>query len=888
MNNGMQAAPFNPQQPPNGQQFMRPPGMPGQQQQQQGPFMPGQQQQTPYMPGQQQQQPPYMPGQQQQPPYMPGQQQQQPPYMPGQPGQPGMMMQQNQQQQMYEQQQSQQKMDLDQVPSPIEVMEVNNSKFGNGAVFETNEAGKMPPLTSTDFVCKDLGNSNPRFIRSTLYSVPSNPDLLKQSKIPFVLNLTPFAELRPEEREPPVSDLGELGPVRCKRCKAYMSPFMTFIDNGKRFQCPFCEDVTQVPQEYFNHLDHMGRRVDMYERPEFCCGSYEFVANKDYCRNQTLPTPPALIFMIDVSVNSIRSGLLHVLCPYIKNVILNNLPVDKLNANAAQSEVRVGFITYDKELHFYNLKSGLAAPQMMIVSDLEEVFVPILDGFLVTLSESRSVIESLLDSLPGMFQENKETELLLGPVVEAGVEALKSAKTCGKLFVFHTNLPNSMSPGQLKNRDDKKLLGSEKEKMLLAPQTEYYAQLGKRCVENGCSVDLFLMPNQYCDIATLSDLTRKTSGQIYKYDFFMADSHGQRLCDDLRFAVDGSVAFDAVMKVRTSTGIRAVDYLGNVSLYGNDVEMAGVQRQTSMCVELKHDDKLNENSKVFVQMALLYTSVSGQRRIRLPNLSFTVCNQYSQMFSSCELDVLINYMAKLACRSITVSTPKSIRENLIQQVAHILASYRKNCTNSPAKGQFILPETLKLLPVFSNSILKSDAITGAQNITTDERSWLMYRLMSMDISQTYAYFYPRVVALNDVTDSSVIPAPHRCIYERLKDNGLYLIENGLVMYLWLGANVDPSTIQNLFGIAAAQQLNVEKCKLLELDTPVSTNLRSIINLINEQRKLHLRFIVVRQRDNLEIFFKNMLVEDKGVTQNSLSYVEYLYHLHREIKTILAY
>jgi hypothetical protein len=30
------------------------------------------------------------------------------------------------------------------------------------------------------------------------------------------------------------------------------------------------------------------------------------------------------------------------------------------------------------------------------------------------------------------------------------------------------------------------------------------------------------------------------------------------------------------------------------------------------------------------------------------------------------------------------------------------------------------------------------------------------------------------------------------------------------MYLWLGANLDPAVIQNLFGIAAAQQLNVEK------------------------------------------------------------------------------
>ena len=74
-----------------------------------------------------------------------------------------------------------------------------NSSKHTGEVFETNETGKIPPLVSTEFVCKDAGNCNPRFIRSTIYSVPSSPDLLKQSKLPFVIALTPFAQLRPEE-----------------------------------------------------------------------------------------------------------------------------------------------------------------------------------------------------------------------------------------------------------------------------------------------------------------------------------------------------------------------------------------------------------------------------------------------------------------------------------------------------------------------------------------------------------------------------------------------------------------------------------------------------------------------------------------------------------------
>ena len=44
---------------------------------------------------------------------------------------------------------------------------------------------------------------------------------------------------------------------------------------------------------------------------------------------------------------------------------------------------------------------------------------------------------------------------------------------------------------------------------------------------------------------------------------------------------------------------------------------------------------------------------------------------------------------------------------------------------------------------------------------------------------------------------------------------------------------------------------------------------------------------MRQRDNLEIFFKNLLVEDKGHMPNGSSYVDFLYQLHREIKNILS-
>lgn len=107
-----------------------------------------------------------------------------------------------------------------------------------------------------------------------------------------------------------------------------------------------------MPAEYFQHLDHTGHRVDRYDRPELILGTYEFVATKDYCRNNTFPKPPAIVFVIDVSYNNVKSGLVHLLCVEMKE-ILKHLPIDQ---NQEKSKMKVGFITYNSTVHFYNIK----------------------------------------------------------------------------------------------------------------------------------------------------------------------------------------------------------------------------------------------------------------------------------------------------------------------------------------------------------------------------------------------------------------------------------------------------------------------------------------------------------------------------------------------------
>ena len=79
----------------------------------------------------------------------------------------------------------------------FQVLELSQEK--NQEPFITNAPGLLPPITATEFVCQDQGNCNPRFMRSTTYTIPHAHDMVKQSHVPLALTITPLANLRAEE-----------------------------------------------------------------------------------------------------------------------------------------------------------------------------------------------------------------------------------------------------------------------------------------------------------------------------------------------------------------------------------------------------------------------------------------------------------------------------------------------------------------------------------------------------------------------------------------------------------------------------------------------------------------------------------------------------------------
>ncbi|KAL8259088.1 hypothetical protein R6Q59_027041 [Mikania micrantha] len=383
-------------------------------------------------------------------------------------------------------------------------------------------------------------NCDSRYLRLTTSAIPNSQSLVSRWQLPLGAVVCPLA-VPPEGEEVPIVNFATMGIVRCRRCRTYVNPYVTFTDGGRKWRCNICALLNDVQNDYFAHLDATGRRVDLDQHPELTKGSVEFVAPAEYMVRP--PMPPSYFFMIDVSISAVKSGMLEVMAQTIKSC-LDRLP--------GSPRTQIGFITFDSTIHFYNMKSSLTQPQMMVVSDLDDIFVPLPDDLLVNLSESRSVVEAFLDSLPSMFQDNVNVESAFGPALKAAFMVM--SQLGGKLLIFQSTLP-SLGVGRLKLRgDDLRVYGTDKEHTLRIPEDPFYKQMAADFTKFQVAVNIYAFSDKYTDIASLGTLAKYTGGQVYYYPSFHSAIHKDKLRHELARDLTRETAWEAVMRIRCGKG----------------------------------------------------------------------------------------------------------------------------------------------------------------------------------------------------------------------------------------------------------------------------------------------------------------------------------------------
>ena len=213
----------------------------------------------------------------------------------------------------------------------------------------------VPPPAVVPFIAYDQANASPKFARLTLNNIPSTYEALSSTGLPLGLVLQPLAPMQAGELEIPVLDFGDMGPPRCHRCRAYINPFMVFRSGGNKFVCNMCNYANDVPPEYYCATTPQGARLDREQRPELMRGTVEYLVPKEYWSKD--PVGLRWLFLIDVGQESFNKGFLHGFCEGILTALYGKDGSDQEDEvkHTIPEGARVGFVTFDKDIHFYNI-----------------------------------------------------------------------------------------------------------------------------------------------------------------------------------------------------------------------------------------------------------------------------------------------------------------------------------------------------------------------------------------------------------------------------------------------------------------------------------------------------------------------------------------------------
>jgi protein transport protein SEC24 len=198
-------------------------------------------------------------------------------------------------------------------------------------------------------------------------------------------------------------------------------------------------------------------------------------------------------------------------------------------------------------------------------------------------------------------------------------------ETGGKIISFTTQSPN-IGIGKFEPRNMTKLYGTENERELFGPQDGFWKKFADECGKDSVSVDIFLFPTKYVEVATLGNVSNKTCGQLYIFPKFSPKENIQKLFFDLKTNLKREIGIEAMLKVRCSAGVSVDKYLGNFFQQTKDfIDLPSVDSDISFGVTFKHDFDIEKSNKVYFQVALLYTSKLG----KLTFYSRTKINQNS-------------------------------------------------------------------------------------------------------------------------------------------------------------------------------------------------------------------------------------------------------------------
>lgn len=303
----------------------------------------------------------------------------------------------------------------------------------------------------------------------------------------------------------------------------------------------------------------------------------------------------------------------------------------------------------------------------------------------------------------------------------------------------------------------------------------------------------------------------------------------------------------------------------------------------SFTITIDFDDKANVSPEplINIQSALLYTNSHGERRIRVFTLAVPTTPHINEIYKSVDVQASIKVLTNVTLGHVVRTTLSEGCRKLQQQCTHFV----QQMNNFPQCGE------LQFLPLYVMGMLKSPAFRATSDLTADYRSYVWARLETLNVTQVASHYCARLLSLHNMEEHIGILNENGCISlpvalnltsEVMTQDGVYLLEDGECMFMWIGRAVDTLFLMSVFGLSSVGEVdsNVSEDFFLTRNDILATKIHNIVKQIRtEHQTPFLQLHIVRQGDALENRFFASLIEDRTLGQST--YAEFLLRMgHR--------
>lgn len=126
---------------------------------------------------------------------------------------------------------------------------------------------------------------------------------------------------------------------------------------------------------------------------------------------------------------------------------------------------------------------------------------------------------------------------------------------------------------------------------------------------------------------------------------------------EIKHTVTRDTGYQALMKVRCSNGLQVSSYHGNFLQhnFGADLEFGVIDADKAMGVMFSYDGKLDSKLDAHFQSALLYTTATGERRVRCTNTVASVSEGASMdCMRFIDQDAVVSMIAREGTPSLAI------------------------------------------------------------------------------------------------------------------------------------------------------------------------------------------------------------------------------------------